>query len=52
MRLCLFWNQVVKDIYQSHISRWIVEVVKTAYLESDEDIPGKVTVHEFRALAP
>ena len=34
-----------------HISRWIVEVVKTVYLLSDEELPEEVTAHELRALA-
>ena len=39
------------DTYQSHISKWVVEVVKAAYLSSDQDVPEWVTVHELRALA-
>ena len=48
----LHWNQSVRDIYQSHhISRWIVEVVKTAYQLSDEELPEKATANELSALA-
>ena len=50
-RVFIHRNQSICDIYQSHISKWRVEVVKTAYLSSDEDLPKKVTTHELRALA-
>ena len=29
--LFLHWKPNIRDIYQSHISKWIVKVVKTAY---------------------
>ena len=51
MHLFLFWNQSVCDIYQSHISRWIIEVVKTAFHSSDKELSEKVTAHELKALA-
>ena len=38
--------------YKSHISRWIVEVVKSAYLTHDQVPPERVTAHELRALSP
>ena len=35
---CVFlhWKPSIKDMYRSHISKWIVEVFKTAYLSSEE----------------
>ena len=47
----LHWKPHVRDIYQSHISKWIVELVKAAYLSNDQEIPERVTAHELRALA-
>ena len=44
-RVFIHWNQSIRDIYQSHISKGKVEVVKTAYLSSDEDLLEKVTIH-------
>ena len=41
----------IRDILQSHISRWIVEVVKSAYLTHDQVPPERVTAHELRALS-
>ena len=32
-------------------TKWIVEVVKTAYQSSNQDIPERITAHELRALA-
>ena len=43
-------HKSLHDIYHSHISKGIFEVVKTAYLSSDEDLPEIVTMHELRAL--
>ena len=50
-RVFIHWNQSIHDIYQGHVSKGIVDVVKTAYLSSDENLPEKVTMHELRALA-
>ena len=35
--LFLHWNHSVCDILQSHISKWIVEMVKVAYHSTDQD---------------
>ena len=41
----------IRDILQSHISRWIVEVVKSAYLTHDQVPQERVTAHALRALS-
>ena len=37
--------------WKPHISKWIVEVVKTAYQSNDQDILERVMAHDLRALA-
>ena len=50
-RLFVHWNPRIRDISRSHISKWIVEVVKQAYTAKDLPLPDHVTAHEVRALS-
>ena len=50
-RMFLLRNQNIRNIVQSDISKWIIEVVKTAYLSTNQELPEKITAHELRALA-
>ena len=50
-RLFVHWNPRIRDISRSHISKWIVEVVKHAYTSLDFPLPDHVTAHEVRALS-
>ena len=43
-RLFLHWNQSILDIKTSHISRWIIDMIKLAYqLTPDEDLQSQPT---------
>ena len=50
-RLFVHWDPSIRDITKAHIARWIVEVVKHAYVENDLNLPEQVNAHELRALA-
>ena len=49
--LFIHWNRAIKDIMRSHISKWIIETVKKAYMWADRDQEDRVTAHEVRALS-
>ena len=49
-RMFVHWNRNIRDIMRSHISRWIMETVKEAYIQADREFDG-VTAHEVRALS-
>ena len=50
-RLFLHWEPSVRDISQAHISRWIVQAVKSAYPEAGLAYGAHVTAHEVRAIS-
>ena len=48
----LHCDQSILDIKTSHISRWIIEMIKLAYqLIPNAELMKKVTAHEVRALS-
>ena len=49
-RMFVHWNCNIRDIMRSHISRWMVETVKEAYTQADQEY-DRVTAHEVRALS-
>ena len=49
-RMFIHRNRNIRDIMRSHISRWIVETVKEAYIQADREY-DRVTAHEVRALS-
>ena len=49
--LFIHWNRAIKDIMRSHISKWIIETVKKAYMWAGRDQEDRVTAHEVRTLS-
>ena len=49
-RMFICWNRNIRDIMRSHLSRWIMETVKVAYTQADQQYDC-VTAHEIRALS-
>ena len=47
----IHWDPNIRDIRKSHISRWIIEVVRNAYTSRDLVVPDHITAHEVRALS-
>jgi len=50
-QLFIHWSRAVRDIATSHISRWIVDAIRQAYLDEGIDTPSQVNAHELRALS-
>ena len=50
-RLLLHWDPLIDDIQRTHVSRWLVEVVKEAYTRADLEYDDDIRAHELRAIA-
>ena len=50
-RLLLHWDPSIDDIQRTHVSRWLVEVVKEAYTRADLEYDDDIRAHELRAIA-
>ena len=50
-RLLLHWDPLIDDFQRTHVSRWLVEVVKEAYTRADLEYDDDIRAHELRAIA-
>lgn len=46
-----FLEDVTTDIKVSHISRWVVFMIRLAYRSADLPVPGQTRAHEVRAVS-